>query len=50
MSMLMIILYAVEVYPLSHSDVQSLNFVLVHFLMKLFKTNKKDVINDCCTF
>ena len=45
-----ILLYAVEVCPLSQSDIRSLDFVIFRFLMKLFKTNNKDIIIDCCSF
>jgi len=39
-----------EVCPLSQSDIRSLDFAMFRFLMKLFKTNNKDSINDCCSF
>ena len=45
-----ILLYAVEVCPLSQSDVGSVDFAIFHFLMKLFQTNNNDIINDCCSF
>jgi len=42
-----ILLYAVEACPLSQSDTRSLDFATFLFL-KLFQTNNKDIINDCC--
>ena len=41
---------ATEVCPLTLSDIRSLDFAIFRFLMKLFKTNNKDIINDCCSF
>ena len=37
-----ILLYGLEVCPLSKSDLQSLDFVMNHFLMKLFKISNND--------
>ena len=45
-----VLLYATEVCPLSLSDIRSLDLATFRFLMKLFKTNNKDIINDCCSF
>jgi len=45
-----ILLYATKVCPLPLSDIQSLDFVIFRFLMKLFETNNKDIINDRCSF
>ena len=45
-----ILLYGAEVCPLLQSDIRSLDFVIIRFLMKLFKTNNKDIIDDCCSF
>ena len=39
-------LYGLEVCPLSKSNLQSLNYVLNRFLMKLFKTSNNDIISD----
>jgi len=39
-----ILLYATEVCPLSLSDIRSLDFAIFRFLMKLFKTNNKEII------
>jgi len=44
------LLYATEVCFLSLSDIRSLDFAIFRFLMKLFKTNNKDIINDCCSY
>ena len=44
-----VILYSREVCPLSKSDLQSLDFVVNSFLMKLFKTNN-DIISNCQNF
>jgi len=35
---------------LPKSDVNSLDFDVRRFLMKLFKTVNNDVIQDCCNF
>jgi len=35
-----------EVCPLSKSDLQSLDFVVNRFLMKLFKTSNNDIISN----
>jgi len=35
---------------LPKSDVNSLDFAVTRFLMKLFKTVNNDVIQDCCNF
>jgi len=35
---------------LPKSDVNSLDFAVRRFLMKLFKTVNNDVIQDCCNF
>jgi len=45
-----ILLYATEVCPLTLSDIRSLDIAIFRFLMKLLKTNNKDIINDCCSF
>jgi len=44
------LLYAVEVCPLSQSDIGSPDFAIFRFLVKLFQTNNKAIINDCCSF
>ena len=44
-----VLLYGLEVCPLSKSDLQSLDFVVKRFLflMKLFKPSNYDIICDC---
>jgi len=43
------IAYVVEVRPLSQSDIESLDFAIFRFFVKLFQTNNKEIINDCCS-
>ena len=45
-----ILLYGLECFFLPKSDVQSLDFVVTRFLMKIFRTINRDVICDCCKF
>jgi len=40
-----ILLYDVEVCPLSQSDIGSLDFAIFRFLVKLFQTNNKEITN-----
>ena len=40
-------MYGLEVCPLSKSDLQSLDFVVNRFIMKLFKTSNYDIICEC---
>jgi len=40
-----ILLYDVEVCPLSQSDVGSLDFAIFRFVVKLFQTNNKEITN-----
>jgi len=42
-----ILLYALEVCPLTKTDHRSLDFVVMRFLMKLFCTSNGDIINEC---
>jgi len=42
-----VLLYGLEVCPLSKSDLQSLDFVVNRLLMKLFKTSNYDIICEC---
>ena len=45
---LSILLYALEVCPLTKTDYRSLDFVVpMRFLMKLFCTSNSDIINEC---
>jgi len=39
-----ILLYRLECYSLLEADLQSLDFVVTIFLMKLFRTANKDII------
>jgi len=39
-----------RMFLLPKSDVNSLDFAVRLFLMKLFKTVNNDVIQDCCNF
>ena len=32
------------------ADLHSLDFVVMRFLMKLFRTANKDIIDECCSF
>jgi len=41
------LLYGFEACPLVKSDLSSLDFVINHFFMKLFKTNNIDVVKTC---
>ena len=36
-----------EACPLNSSDKKSLDFALSRFLFKIFKTNNKDVVDEC---
>jgi len=42
-----VLLYGLEACPLLISDLASVDFVIVRFLMKLFNTNNMDIINNC---
>jgi len=41
-----VLLYSLEACPLPKSDLSSVDFIIVRFLMKLFNTNM-DIINNC---
>ena len=45
-----VLLYGLEVCPLTNTDKKSIDFVTTRFLMKLFKTVDMNVIKDCQTF
>ena len=45
-----ILLYCLECYQLTKSDLKSLNFVVVRFLMKLFKTSNINIADECRSF
>ena len=42
-----VLLYGLEAYPLRKSDINSLNFVVNRFFMKLFRTTNIDIVNYC---
>jgi hypothetical protein len=44
------LLYAPEACPYNKADLQSMDFTVTRFLMKLFKTNDRGFIADCCKF
>jgi len=41
------LLYALEACPVNRTDVQSLEFTVTRVLMKIFKTNSKDIVIEC---
>jgi hypothetical protein len=46
-----VLLYGLEVCPVTATDIHSFEFVLTRLLMKLFKTSSMSVINECkCMF
>ena len=45
-----ILLYGLECYSLLKADLHSLDFVVTRFLMKLFRTANKDIIDKCRSF
>ena len=45
-----ILLYGTEACPLNKSDLNSFDFAVNRFLMKLFKTNNISIIDDCRLF
>jgi len=44
------LLYGLECYTLTKSSLRSLDFVVVQFLMKLFKTVNNEIILECCSY
>ena len=44
------LLYGLEWYTLPKSSLRSLDFVVVRFLMKLFKTVNNEIIRECCSY
>jgi len=44
------LLYGLECYTLPKSSLRSLDFVIVRFLMKLFKTVNNEIIRECCSY
>ena len=47
-----ILLYGLEACPVttSESDKQSLDFIAIRFLMKLFDSSNMDIINECICY
>jgi len=45
-----ILLYELECYSLPKADLHPLDFVVMRFLMKLFRTANKDIIYECRSF
>ena len=45
-----VLLYATEVCPLSTSDLQSLDFVVMRFLMKIFRTANRLLVIECLSY
>ena len=43
-------MYGTEACPLNKSDLNSLDFAINRFLMKLFKTNNIAIIDECRLF
>jgi len=44
------LLYGLECYTLPKSSLRSLDFVVVRFIMKLFKTVNNEFIRECCSY
>jgi len=44
------LLYGLECYTLPKNSLRSLDFVVVRFLMKLFKTVNNEIIRECCSY
>jgi len=42
-----VLLYGLEACPLNKAAVNSLDFVVKRFSMKLFKTNNIDIVRNC---
>jgi len=45
-----ILLYGLKCCSLLKADLHSLDFVVMRFLMKLFRTANKDIIDECRSF
>jgi len=43
-------IYGLECYSLLKADLHSLDFVVMRFLIKLFRTSNKDIIDECRSF
>ena len=44
------LLYRLECYTSPKSSLKSLDFVVVRFLVKLFKTVNNEIIPECCSY
>ena len=42
-----VLVYGIEVCPLTKSDLKSLDFPVNHFFMTLFNTSNIQMVNDC---
>jgi len=42
-----VLLYGLEACPLTKTVISSLDFVVNHFFMKLFKTNETNIVKQC---
>jgi hypothetical protein len=45
-----VLLYGLEACHLTKSDIRSMDFMFNRFLMRLFKTNKMEIIQDCINY
>jgi dTDP-4-dehydrorhamnose reductase len=45
-----LLLYGTESCPVTKADVQSLDFTVMRFLMKIFKSSNRDLIINCIGF
>ena len=45
-----LLLYGTEACPMNKADLNSFNFAVNRFLMKLFKTNNINIITECRDF
>jgi len=45
-----ILLYGLQCYSLLKADLYSLDFVVMRFLIKIFRTANKDIIDECRSF
>ena len=46
----MFVVWTIECYTLPKSSLRSSDFVVVRFLMKLFKTVNDEIIRECCSY
>ena len=44
------VLYGLECFSVAKADIESLDFAVTRFLMKLFRTRNIDVIEECRLF